>query len=104
MRSTVTLSFGAADIVVTLPADEPAWSAPDARRWLDEQFIANECEPMRASGKVLTVDKLLAVAAAIGQRGFEGDDALRRAFAHAAHAALARPTIRIDVAARAVTY
>lgn len=104
MRSTVTLGFGSADIVVNLPADEPAWSAPDARRWLDAQFIAHECEPVRASGKVLTVDKLLAVAAAIGQRGFEDDGALRVAFARAAEAALARPTIRIDVDARAVTY
>ena len=104
MKSTVTLSFGSADIVVKLPADEPAWSAPDARRWLDEQFIANDCEPVRASGKVLTVDKLLAVAAAIGQAGFEGDEPLRVAFARAAEAALARPTIRIDVDARTVTY
>ena len=104
MRSTVTLSFGSVDIVVKLPADEPAWPAADARRWLDEQFIANECEPVRASGKVLTVDKLLAVAAAIGRRGFEDDAALRLAFAHAAEAALARPTIRVDVDAGTVTY
>jgi hypothetical protein len=104
MRSTVCIAFGPADVVVHVPASEPPWSAADARHWLDEQFIAHDCEPVRASGKVLTVDKLLAVAAAIGQRGFEGDEALRLAFARAAEAALGRSMVRVDVEARTVTY
>jgi hypothetical protein len=49
-----------------LPADE-------ARRWLDEQFIANDCEPLRASGKVLTADKVLALADGVGPQRFESD-------------------------------
>ena len=35
-------------------------TSEEARRWLDEQFVANECEPLRATGKVLTADKVLA--------------------------------------------
>ena len=70
--------------------------------WAVDNFVL--IEVVGASGKVLTVDKLLAVAAAIGQAGFEGDEPLRVAFARAAEAALARPTIRIDVDARTVTY
>lgn len=104
MRSTVCIAFGSADIVVNLPASEPPWSAADALRWFDEQFVANDCEPVRASGKVLAVDKVLAVASAIGQRGFEDDAALRLAFACAAEAALSRPMVRVDVEARTVTY
>ena len=36
------------------------------RRWLDDQFIALDCEPLRASGKVLLADKVLTVAVAAG--------------------------------------
>jgi hypothetical protein len=104
MRSTVSIAFGTEEVMVNLPAADTPWSANDARRWLDEQFIANDCEPFRASGKVLTADKLLAIANAIGQRGFEQDEALRLAFAHAATAALSRSVVRIDVDARAVSF
>ena len=36
------------------------------RRWLDDQFTALDCEPLRASGKVLLADKVLTVAQAAG--------------------------------------
>jgi hypothetical protein len=104
MKSNLTIVFGATEVSVDVPAAEATGSADEARRWLDEQFIANDCEPLRASGKVLTADKLLAIAAAIGQRGFEHDEALRLAFARAALAALARPLVRIDVDAHTVSY
>jgi hypothetical protein len=104
MRSTVVIAFGSTEVLVHLPAAEAPWSADEARRWLDEQFVANGCEPLRASGKVLTADKLVAIASAIGQRGFEQDEGLRLAYAHAVEAALSRPTVRIDVDARAVSF
>lgn len=105
MRSHVAIVFGADEIAVDLPADVRApMSSFDARRWLDEQFIAHDCEPLRASGKLLTADKVVAVADAIGRRGFEDDAALRLAFARAVTAALARPVVRVDVDARSVTY
>jgi len=104
MRSTVCIAFGTAEVLVNLSAAEAPWSADDARRWLDEQFVANDCEPLRAIGKVLTADKLLAIASAIGQRGFEQDEALRLAFAHAAEASLSRSVVRIDVDARTVSF
>jgi hypothetical protein len=47
---------------------------------------------------------LLAIANAIGQRGFEQDEALRLAFAHAAEAALSRSVVRIDVDGRTVSF
>jgi hypothetical protein len=104
MRSTVSIAFGADEVVINLPAGGAALDSLDARRWLDEQFTAYDCEPLRASGKVLTADKVLAVANAIGKRGFEQDEALRLAYARAAVAALARDVVRVDVDGRAVTY
>lgn len=104
MKPTVRIAFGPTEILVSLPAAGAAWSADDARRWLDEQFVANDCEPFRATGKVLTADKLLAVANAIGQRGFELDEALRLDFARAAVAALSTSAVRIDVDTRTVTF
>jgi hypothetical protein len=104
MRSNVSIVFGANEVSVNLPADTPALSADAARRWLDEKFVGYDCDPVRATGKVLTADKLLAIAAAIGQRGFEKDEALRLAFARAATSAVSQPVVRIDVDARIVSY
>jgi hypothetical protein len=104
MRSNLSIMFGDAEVSVELSEAEATGSAEDARRWLDEQFLANDCEPLRASGKVLIVDKLLAIASAIGQRGFEQDDVLRLAFARAALAALSRSVVRIDIDAHTVSY
>ena len=104
MTSTVRIVFGDAEVVVKLPEAAAPWPAEQARRWLDEQFNALGCEPMRAVGKVLTIDKLLAIAAAVGQAGFERDAALRQDFALAASGSLARPLVQIDVDQRSVTY
>jgi hypothetical protein len=104
MRSTVSIVFGAAEVLVEVPAADAGWAPDEARRWLDTQFVAHDCEPLRASGKVLTVDKLVAIAEAIGLQGFEADPALRLDYARATVVALARPVVRVDVEARAVSY
>ncbi|MBS7351405.1 MAG: hypothetical protein KIG95_14895 [Comamonas sp.] len=75
----------------------------EARRWLDDQFIALECEPLRASGKVLLADKVLVVAEAAGER-LLSDEAWLQAYGRAAQAVLSKPVITVDVAAMAVTY
>jgi hypothetical protein len=81
--------------------------APEAARaWLDEQFVALECEPIRATGKVLTADKVVAVAVGAGQERFA--DAQHRdwalAFARAASSALAKPVVRVDVPTLTIGY
>lgn len=73
------------------------------RRWLDEQFISLDCEPLRASGKVLLADKVLTVARAAGAPLMQ-DAAWLRDFARAASAALAKPIVRVDVPGMAVTF
>ena len=74
-----------------------------ARLWLDEQFTTLDCEPLRASGKVLLADKVLTVAQAAGAHLLAQPE-WGQAFARAASAALARKVIRVDVPAMAVTY
>lgn len=74
-----------------------------ARRWLDDQFVALECEPLRGSGKVLLADKLIQVAAGAGPAGF-ADAAWALDYARAAAGALSKALIRVDVPQQAVSY
>lgn len=85
-----------------VPDDAPL--APDvARAWLDGQFVALECEPLRASGKVLTADKVLVVTQAASSAMFE-DPNWSAEYVKAVSAALGKPMIRVDVPAMAITY
>lgn len=106
MRSQVTVTWGEPR---TYRFDlEEAQPMPHelARQWLDEQFVFLGCEPMRASGKVLTADKVLCVAEAAGEPRFRDDEhgAWAQAFARATLAALAKPAVQVDLATRSVNY
>ena len=83
--------------------EAPAMPPDVARAWLDTQFTELDCEPLRASGKVLTADKVLLVTQAAGAALFE-DEKWAADYVRAVHAALAKPMIRVDVPAMAVTY
>lgn len=85
-----------ADDSALMPSDE-------ARAWLDRQFTALDCEPLRASGKVLTADKVLVVTQAAGPTFF-ADEAWVREYVRAVQGALRRPFVRVDVPAMAITY
>lgn len=74
-----------------------------ARRWLDDEFTRLDCEPLRASGKVLLADKVLTIAHAAGA-ALLSDPTWSHAFAQATCGALARPIVRVDVPSMAVTY
>lgn len=78
--------------------------ADEARRWLDEQFVALGAEPMRASGKVLIADKVLAVAAAAGATLFESDAGWAERYAASVVAALGRDLVRVETDTSMVTY
>jgi hypothetical protein len=104
MRSEVKVRF-APDQEFDIPLGAQEAMARDlARRWLDDQFVANDCEPLRASGKVLTADKLLAIADAVGPRRFESDPSFRFDFARAATAALGKLVVCVDVEARSIEF
>jgi hypothetical protein len=74
-----------------------------ARAWLDHQFVTLECEPLRASGKVLTADKVLVVTQAAGAK-LLGDATWAAEYVAAVSVALGKPMIRVDVPAMAITY
>ena len=106
MRSQVTVTWGEnasyrfdLDAVQPMPNDQ-------ARAWLDGQFTAFECEPIRLTGKVLTADKVLSVAQAAGQERFR--DAAHRdwaeSVARATSGALAKPTVTVDLATMSLGY
>lgn len=104
MRQTVIVQFEPDQPQeITLHADAPALASDQARRWLDEQFVANECEPLRPSGKVLTADKVMALATTVGPQKF-ADETWAQAFAAATIAALGRPVVKVDVYGGAISY
>jgi len=97
MQKEVIVRFNAeCEIVIPLHAGDELPSAEAARRWLDEQFLANDCAPLRATGKVLIAEKPLAIAAAVGPKGFEVP-AFRDAFARMTLAALGRQAAHLDL-------
>ena len=103
MHSEVSVTLaGNQEFRFDLGNAEPMGHEP-ARRWLDDQFISLDCEPLRASGKVLLADKVLTVAHAAGAARM-ADAEWSLAFARAASAALARPIVRVDVPAMTVTF
>jgi len=105
MRKEVIVQFGPDQRhAVALHADDAPLAPEEALRWLDQEFVANDCEPLRASGKVLTADKVLVLAGTVGDRRFTDDPAWATAFARATLGALGRPIVRVDVAGGAVTY
>jgi hypothetical protein len=103
MRSEVSIALESGQ-VFRLDLDEVQPMPHDqARQWLDTQFVRLECEPLRATGKVLLADKLIAIARAAGP-SLLGDAQWSVAFARAAQAALAKPAIRIDLGEMTISY
>ena len=82
---------------------KPPMANDEGRRWLEEQFTRLECEPLRASGKVLTADKVLTVASAAGAP-LLSDPVWSVEFARATSAALGKAVVRVDVSAMAISY
>lgn len=79
-------------------------SHEEARRWFDREFADLECEPSNPVGKVLIIDKILNVARYGGEQRFiDGKDWAKR-FARYTALALARDTIRVDVAGFTIGY
>ncbi len=102
MRSEVVVTLaGGREVRVDLEEVQPM-PHDQARAWLDTQFTQLECEPLRATGKVLLADKLIAIAQAGGS--LFDDLSWRTDFARAASSALAKPAVRLDLDAMTVSY
>lgn len=94
MRHDVFISYAGSDDIALHTMDPMALEA--ARIWLDGEFTRLGCEATRPSGKVLFVDKVLAVAQAAGADAF-ADAGWAEAYARAAAGALRKSLIRVDV-------
>jgi hypothetical protein len=103
MRSQVSVTFKNTPPLRIDLHEEPHTPRDEARRWLDDQFIAMECEPLRATGKLLMADRVVVVAQAAGPAKF-ADEAWARAFAHAACAVLGKESVNIDADTLSITY
>ncbi|MCS4292391.1 MAG: hypothetical protein RR749_03470 [Comamonas sp.] len=80
-----------------------AMSNEDGRRWLDQEFLRMDCEPLRASGKVLIVDKVVVVAKAAGAQ-LLGDAQWLAQFARASVGAVGRPTVVVNTKAMTASF
>lgn len=100
MSRDVMVSFGGArqHQFRVLDADLAGATEKQANGWLDQQWDALGCEPVRPSGKVLLLDKVLGVARAAGGERFADDGPWAQSFARNVARLLARPVIVVDVA------
>jgi len=103
MRSQVSIAFKNTVPVRIELSPEQALDREVARQWLDEQFTEMECEPLRATGKLLMADRVVVVAQAAGPAKFS-DAQWALAFAQAASAVLGKPVINVDADALTITY
>jgi hypothetical protein len=94
MHHEVLVKFAGRDDIALRPAE--AMPLDVARQWLDREFQRLDATFSRPTGKVLLVDKVLAIAEAAGSHGF-ADASWAESYARAAAGALRKPLIRVDV-------
>ncbi|AOB29528.1 hypothetical protein AKI39_00795 [Bordetella sp. H567] len=105
MRADVSILYDARRAIhlVTQVELTPEGTAR-AREWFDRNWEFFGCEPLRPSGKVLLLDKILGVADALGYDLLALDTRRAQEFAHHAALALARSRITVDLPALTVGY
>jgi len=105
MRSDVTVIFDARRTVdLSVDVVPSAQAAGDARDWFDAAWETLGCEPLRPSGKVLLLDKIMGVADALGYDTLTSDAKEAREFAQHAALALDKPRIIVDLPGLSVGY
>ena len=101
MRCEISFVFSPRDsldmVVDTDPTDA---NSTASRKWLDDTWEQLGCEPVRLSGKVLLLDKILGVTDALGYTALSSDPARAQDLAwHIAHA-LGRWRVTVDLPER----
>ena len=105
MRQTVIVVFAPQQPQeIDLRAGTQPMPTETARQWLDAQFLAHGCEPPRPSGKLLSADKVMALASAAGADKFAQDADWAQVFARAVLGAVDRPLVTVDVAGGTISY
>ena len=83
-----------------LAADQAAAS----RDWFEQSWESLGCEPLRVSGKVLLLDKILGVADGLGYSRLSAQADLAQEFAQHAVQALQKPRVTVDLPGLAIVY
>ena len=104
MNALVSIRFSS-DVTIefTIPFAADATDQARAREWLDRTYTEFGCEPMRPTGKVLLLDKILGIADAAGEKKFERDSEWGKLYAQAVSSALDRIGVQVDVEGRTVS-
>ncbi len=98
MRSIVTIIFNERQsLEYVVDIDHTPEAQAMAQDWLEATWVRLECEPLRHSGKVLLLDKVLGVADSLGYSTFAQHEDKAREFAEQVAIALGRPVITIDL-------
>lgn len=98
MRSLVTIIFNERRrLEYMVDIDQSPEAQSMAIDWLEATFVRLGCEPLRHSGKVLLLDKVLGVADSLGYDTFVSNPDQAEEFAQQIAIALARPAITIDL-------
>ena len=99
MQDTVIVSFAAnREYEFRIPeGDSNRLKVEDAERWLSQQFEEMRCTPKSMVGKILAIDRVLAVARAAGEQRFADRGAWAEQYARAVSASLARKVVHVDV-------
>ena len=98
MRSLVTIIFNERQqLEYVVDIDSTPEAGAMAVEWLDATWERLGCEPLRHSGKVLLLDKVLGVADSLGYATFTQHPEQAQEFAEQVAIALGRPSINIDL-------
>ena len=103
MRSEVSVELATGQVFSFDLGEGPPMPQDQARQWLDQQFLRLDCEPLRATGKLLLADKVLVVARDAGPRRL-ADPEWGLTFARAAAATLGKPVIHVDLTAMTLAF
>ena len=104
MNAQVSIRFGPElTIEYSVPLASDAAAQERAREWLDRAYDEFGCVPIRPTGKVLMLDKILGIADAAGAAHFQRDTAWGNAYARAVSSALDRTAVAVDVEGRTVS-
>jgi hypothetical protein len=105
MRSTVTVVFNPRQCLDFDVEVEPTpQSAQEAREWFDQTWLRLGCEPLRPSGKVLLLDKILGVADALGHTLLAQDAQQAQEYAERTALALDKPRVKVDLPGMVVAF
>ena len=98
MRSVVTVVFSSRQSLETSVDINPDDNSSHAARdWFDATWVRLGCEPLRPSGKILLLDKILGVADALGYTQLAQDAQQLQEFSSQAALALQKPRITVDL-------